>query len=72
MENSHHVFHLSIKADQKSFKLCFLNAVSQSVSLQSVQSDPRFGPPYGILNNDSSHKFIRSSVYLIYLIDVIT
>ena len=44
----------------------------KSVSLQSVQSDPRFGPPYGILNNDSSHKFIRSSVYLIYLINVIT
>ena len=33
-----------------------------------VQSDPSVVPPYGILNNDSSHKFIRSTVYLIYLI----
>ena len=33
-----------------------------------VQSGPSFEPAYSILNNDSSHKFIRTTVYLTYLI----
>ena len=33
-----------------------------------VQSGPSFEPAYSILNNDSFHKFIRTTVYLTYLI----